>query len=96
MAKVPLGQVHVHLAQEAVPAKRVMMPHGQNEGLCLQVLHVNAVLGTQEPLRWFSGAGEISLCERILTLRISLNVGFNVFFFTDVFFFPRLDLSGTR
>ena len=31
-----------------------------------------------------------------LTLRISLKVGLSVFFFTDVFLFPRLALSGTR
>lgn len=32
----------------------------------------------------------------LLTLRISLYVGFKVFFFTDVFLFPRLAESGMR
>lgn len=97
MVKVPLGHVQFDLAQETVPAKSVVVPHGQNESLCPQVLHVNPILGTQGPLSWFgSRAGEMNLRERILTLRISLKVGVNVFFFTDVFLFPRLDLSGTR
>lgn len=44
---------------------------------------------------WESVAVTRSALRR-LTLRISLNDGLSVFFFTDVFLFPRLALSGNR
>lgn len=47
VVKVPLGKVHVDLAQEAVPAKGVVMPHGENERLGLEVLHANTILQQQ-------------------------------------------------
>lgn len=108
VVKVPLGKVHVDLAQEAVPAKGVVMPHGQNERLGSEVLHANTILQRQQGGR--SGSEIVSVTaiankrpwesvtrrQRRLTLRISLNDGLSVFFFTEVFLFPRLALSGNR
>lgn len=54
MVKVPLGKVHVDLAQEAVPAKGVVMPHGENERLGSEVLHANSILQRQPAGRFGS------------------------------------------
>lgn len=111
VVKVPLGKVHVDLTQEAVPAKGVVMPHGENERLGSEVLHANTILQRQPAGRfasaivdraavankqpWESVTAAPDVRQR-LTLRISLNDGLSVFFFTDVFLFPRLALSGNR
>lgn len=52
VVKVPLGKVHIDLAQEAVPAKGVVMPHGENERLGLEILHANAILQRQQARRF--------------------------------------------
>lgn len=38
VAKVPPRQVHVHLAQETVPSKRVIVPHRHIQSLTFQQL----------------------------------------------------------
>lgn len=48
VVEVPLGELHVHLAQEAVLPKSVVMPDGENERLCPEVLHANTILYGQE------------------------------------------------
>lgn len=52
VVKVPLGKVHIDLAQEAVPAKGVVMPHGENERLGSEVLHANTILQRQQARRF--------------------------------------------
>ena len=44
MVKVPFGQVHINFAQKTVPAKGVMVPDGENEGLSSEVLHTKPIL----------------------------------------------------
>lgn len=54
VVKVPLGKVHVDLTQEAVPAKGVVVPHGENERLGSEVLHANTILQRQRAGRFCS------------------------------------------
>lgn len=113
MVKVIFGEVHIHLAEETVPPKGVVVPNGENEHLGSEIVHVNTILGRQGEVSCFSLLTarqakypvweSVCVCVKLLaeylwtlTRRISLKVGFSVFFFTDVFLFPRLSLSGTR
>lgn len=44
VVKVPLGEVRVHLAQEVVSAKRVMVPHRENQRLGPEIIAADAIL----------------------------------------------------
>lgn len=44
MVKFPFGQVHIHFAQKTVPAKGVVVPDRENEGLSSKVLHTKPIL----------------------------------------------------
>lgn len=65
VVKVPLGKVHVDLAQEAVPAKGVVMPHGENERLGSEVLHANTILQRQPAGRF--GSAIVTRARRSVT-----------------------------
>lgn len=47
VVKVPRGQIHVHLTQETVSAKGVVMPDGEEQGQSPQLLQTDTVLQTQ-------------------------------------------------
>lgn len=48
VAKVPPGQVHVHLAQETVASKRVIVPHRHIQRLTFQQLQRGLKLRTDK------------------------------------------------